>query len=109
MLNAYSAAGGATVAHVGAIGDALAAALSSTYERHVSVTLSDDTLTFWVLRKAQHSAAAQTFGVLDVRLELVDLEAPEWAAAPAPASGSGPFTPEIGGRTIPLKGVNTAG
>lgn len=120
-LRAYMTAGGSMVAHVGvtpssiqqAGDDTFAAALADTFERHVSVTLPgvSDHLSFWRKRPSPPPAGAPSFGVLDVRLELVDLEAPDWAApppGPGEAAGSAAaaeaaalgLVPEIGGRTI---------
>ena len=77
--------------------------LTSQFELHVTVTLpglNGDLLTFW-RRKPPISTGASACGVLDVRLELVDMEAPDWAAAPKPPAARGPeMTVENGGRTI---------
>ena len=68
------------------------------------MSLSNDELTFW-MRRPQRGAmpAAPT---LEVRLELVDLEAPDWAAAPASTNDEQQrsIKPEIGGRTIRIDG-----
>ena len=102
-ISSYIAVGGTTVAYAGVPDASVARALESSYERVVTVQLpaAIDQLSFW--RRAPSGAAAPTYGVLDVRLELVDLETPEWAAAPAPVEQ--PFTPVIGSRSIPLDRV----
>ena len=101
-LQSYANAGGGMVAHVGSLDVAasgssgFAAELTGGFERHVSVVLpgGNDQLTFW---SRKQPAASSAYGVLDVRLELVDLEGPDWAAPPDPkAAQRGPFTPEIG-------------
>ena len=113
-LLAYSEAGGNVVAYVGrpgmeTSGSKFATALTRSRERSLSVLLPcGDRLTFWSRKPAlaptadgTSAPAAPTCGVLDVRLELVDLEAPEWAAPPTP--NEGPFKPEIGSRTLNIK------
>ena len=117
-LTAFVEAGGTVVAHVGrktaldrqrtsGAEMQLATMLADGFELQVTVDLpsSGDRLTFWQKASppAAHSGAADLpaptkCGVLDVRLELVDMEAPDWANPPKPPSG--PFQPEIGGRTI---------
>jgi hypothetical protein len=117
-LEAYHQAGGRVVALVAdeefVVGDLeFSAALLCDFERQITVVLpGSDRLYFWVKRPpppaAGSSAPAKTYGVLDVKLELVDLEAPDWAAATAngpdaPQTG-GPFVPQVGGRTISVMG-----
>lgn len=115
-LQAFVDAGGTKVAYVGSpsVDSPFAVALHHAFVREVCVVLPGgaDELTCWSLRPQPSSSGdgasnATTCGILDVRLELVDLEAPEWAAAsaaPGNASSAGvdaPFMPEIGGRTLP--------
>ena len=111
-LEAFVDAGGKMVAYVGVLAStadpSFAATLTASFEQQVAVALPGgaDQLTCWSKRASPPPAgvaAASTTGILDVRLELVDMEAPEWAAAQAnqtPPGGQGPFTPEIGSRTL---------
>lgn len=89
-LRAFADAGGSLVAHVGALPSCVlalsefASTVALLFERMVSVALPADAtppqqLTIWKRRAAPASAGQQQYGVLDVRLELVDMEAPEWA------------------------------
>lgn len=131
-LEAFSRAGGSLVAHVGLLPvgkdaatcsgsgsgsasagsgesghDSFARELVQAFERQLTVILPGplgDRLTVWK-KKAPPAPAGQTeCGVLDVRLELVDLEAPDWAEAPKPAGmahGNGPAMSVVdSGRTI---------
>ena len=113
-LDTFLAAGGSTVAYVGAFAAAaerngercdglferFKAALQASFDRNVTVALpgsNKDLLTIW----RRKLTGAQQCGVLDVRLELVDMEAPDWAAAPKPPGSQGPeMVLENGGRTI---------
>ena len=118
-LTAFMDAGGDMVAHVGSLDGQCADAndvrfatmLAQAFERHVTVVLpsGNDRLTFWKRRATAPPPSAASSGgeppppvsacgVLDVRLELVDMEAPEWANPPKPQEG--PFRPEIGGRSV---------
>ena len=112
-LSSFMGAGGDIVAHVGgelrggqsAPADAqFASALATDFELQVTVSLpsSGDQLTFWKRRPPARVDGSDVqpaaCGVLDVRLELVDMEAPDWAGPPRPQEG--PFKPEIGGRSI---------
>ena len=108
-LEAFMDAGGTTVAHVGVPLDlctssAFAAMLLTSCELSVTVELPTDAhrLTFWQKRRdAAAASSAPSFGVLDVRLELRDLEeAPDWAKPPEPNQGERIWQPEIGGRSI---------
>ena len=72
----------------------VAAALDPATGSRLVLPGGNDQLTFW---SRKQPAASSAYGVLDVRLELVDLEGPDWAAPPDPkAAQRGPFTPEIG-------------
>ena len=87
-LQAFADGGGSVVAHAGelAVGSCFARKLSDEFERQVTVVLaasSRDELTIWQKRSSQSTNA-----VLDVRLELVDLEAPDWAAPRQPHAPS---------------------
>lgn len=107
-LKAYTTAGGRTLAYVGALCGEFSAMLAETFERQITVSLSnDERLTFWMRRPPRGAAGAAAFPTLEVRLELVDMEAPDWAAAPAPAADGQPsnIKPEIGGRKIRVDGM----
>ena len=118
-LAAFVEAGGTTVAHVGgelggpsstsADAEFSAMLAEGCFERNVTVALASSSvqLTFWQRRLPLPAAIAvgdmpppTACGVLDVRLELVDMEAPEWANPPPAKPVEGPFKPEIGGRSI---------
>ncbi len=101
-INAFMQAGGRLVAHVGELQvpalASFAALLAAAFEKQVTVALPSDQLTIWQRKPAPAAAGAASCGVLDVRLELVDMEAPEWANPPKEPPK--PFEPVIGGRTV---------
>ena len=90
-LRHFLQAGGHQVAHVGCLCPAsdFATLLESKLEKQVTVLLpaASEALTIWQKRQPTQAGQATT-GVLDVRLELCDLEAPDWAAPPSTANGS---------------------
>ena len=102
VLEQFMDAGGSLVALVGGESD-VPQALSVGFSRQLTVELREHLLSVW-----QRVDPAALHGMLDVRLELVDMEAPEWASQQVnPASASvpsgtvkAPFEPTIGSRTI---------
>ena len=75
------------------------ALLLDAFEKQVTVSLpAGDRLTIWKRKQPAASGSATAYRVLDVRLELVDMEAPDWANPPKDPPK--PFEPVIGGRTV---------
>ena len=102
-LNAFTKAGGKLMAHVGDLHApdlaSFTALLVDAFEKQVTVSLpAGDRLTIWKRKQPAASGSATAYRVLDVRLELVDMEAPDWANPPKDPPK--PFEPVIGGRTV---------
>jgi pimeloyl-ACP methyl ester carboxylesterase len=98
-----AAAGGKLMAHVGDLHApdlaSFTTLLFDAFEKQVTVALpGGDRLTIWKRKQPAASGSATGYGVLDVRLELVDMEAPDWANPPKDPPK--PFEPVIGGRTV---------